>query len=465
MTLRRGALLVGAGLVTEMLYLSVALRLSWWQYGMRLNTWSEILGEGQASMWAVLAGLLVLMVAYACGWYAVSGWRADPRRSLVSGEGSVLGQRALSGSHLVWGGVLLFALTLFWLMPITSDLFAYLCQSYLLTDVGVSPLLRAPLDVMPDRLVQAYLTAYAGRASAYGPAWVVMSAPGTMGPFDVAAGLFYLKGMLVVAFLGCAWLLERILKIVRAEAALEGLYLFAWNPLVLLMAVGDGHNDIVMMAGVLLAFWLVLHERWSSALVALALSAWIKYVSAIFLAPLLLYTWRNLKREERWPVLGGGALAVAGISILVLLPTRVLESSTMGPWRWITGVVERLIHPSNWQGDRGALPAQALTVGALLFAAVSVVLLWRSDRQRGSRSSLEQYGAFRHMADVSFVMSLLLFAFGAARSQPWHVIWPASLAGLSGRRWAWPAIIGLSALMLGVQVWVEWGAPGWRLGS
>ena len=36
-------------------------------------------------------------------------------------------------------------------------------------------------------------------------------------------------------------------------AALEGLYFFAWNPLVLLMAVGDGHNDIVLVALVLLA--------------------------------------------------------------------------------------------------------------------------------------------------------------------------------------------------------------------
>jgi hypothetical protein len=65
--------------------------------------------------------------------------------------------------------------------------------------------------------------------------------------------------------------------------------------------------------------------------------------------------------------------------------------------------------------------------------------------------------------DTGFLVSLLVFLFGAARSQPWHLIWPASLAGLSTQRWAWPMVILLSALMLVTQIWVEWGTPGLTL--
>jgi hypothetical protein len=70
-------------------------------------------------------------------------------------------------------------------------------------------------------------------------------------------------------------------------------------------------------------------------------------------------------------------------------------------------------------------------------------------------------GFLQHLANASFLAALLAFVLGAARSQPWHLIWPVALAGLSDRRWAWPVSLGLSAAMLAAQVWVEWGAPGW----
>ena len=65
----------------------------------------------------------------------------------------------------------------------------------------------------------------------------------------------------------------------------------------------------------------------------------------------------------------------------------------------------------------------------------------------------------QQLLDASFTLSLLLFLLGAARSQPWHLIWPASLAGLSAKRWAWVSVAVLTAALLLSQVWVEWGTP------
>jgi hypothetical protein len=346
---------------------------------------------------------------------------------------------------VIWSFAGLFALTLFWLQPITSDLFSYLSRAHLSTDLGGNPLVDAPLD-FDDALVRAYPTFYATRPTVYGPAWLLISAPGTLGRHDVVTGLAFLKGVAVVAYLGCAWYLEQILRQLRPTAALEGLYLFAWNPLVLLMAVGDGHNDIVMMALVLLSLWLLLRERWLCSWGALTLSVWIKYVSVIFFPLFALYTWRRLGRERghrRWSPMAWLGLMAVTLSFLLFVPFGGLDQ--------VSGLVERVLWPANWREGAANLPALALGIGLALFAIAYAVLIWRF--MRGERS-------FQQLGNVCFSATVLAFLLGAARSQSWHLIWPAALAGVSERRWAWPLVVGLSVAMLAVQLWAEWAGAG-----
>ncbi len=426
--LQRGTLLVAAGLGSEAVYVILTRRLPWWRYGGSLTSWPQILGRESRAWSACLVGIGLLMAAYLGGWFVV-------RRGL--------GQRAV-----VWGFVLLFAATLFWLLPITSDLFSYLTRAYVLTDMGGNPFLDAPLN-WRDPLLLAYPTQYASYPSVYGPAWLMASAPGTLGPHDVAVGVFYLKGLATVSYASCAWFLERILRQVRPGMALEGLYLFAWNPLVLLLAVGDGHNDVVMMAAVLFALWLLLGERWALAFAALAFSVWIKYVSAVFAPLFALYVWRRFEGQPeraRWAALTQGGLVGLLVSALVFAPFWTTER--------MPGIAQRLLQPVNWRGGFGPLPALALMLGLGLFAAAWVFLAWQM--MRGS-------GSYQQLATACFSAVILAFLLGAMRSQPWHLIWPAALAGLSEQRWAWPAVVGLSAVMLVVQVWAEWGAPGLTL--
>jgi hypothetical protein len=491
---------MGAGLVSEAVYLAATVRLPWWRYGGALHSWCQLLGEGWASLGACLVGIGLLMIAYGVGWRVVHS--AD-------------GRTPERYRKVVWGFAAVFAATLFWLMPITSDLFTYLSQAHLLTDLGINPLLHAALDLngldpagvrTQDRLLLAYPTFYATSPSVYGPAWMLVSAPATLGPRDVTGGLSYLKGLAAAAYLGCAWLLERILRQVRPASALKALYLFAWNPLVLLMAVGDGHNDIVMMAAVLLAFWFLLRgsfdhlfgfaqglaqdTAWVLAFGVLTLSVWIKWISAMFVPLFVLHAcyvmiWQRPKREggrRPWIGLGGGGLAVVAISVLVFAPFAPLE--------WGPGLAERLLHPVNWRMDgtgptgmqwMGAIqpyvPAGAMSAGLLIFGVVYGILTCRLARTlraarwhglsatnlwsaAGCDPSIDSGQAFQQVMDVSFLLALLIFLLGAARSQPWHLRWPLALAGLSARWWAWPVVIGLSVVMLASQVWVAWGAPG-----
>lgn len=419
----RRVLLV-AGSLSAAIYLALAVRLPWWRYGEALRSWAELLGEDGATFSLCLGAAGILMALYAWGMRCLRAGDADRRT--------------------VWAFAIIFAAVLVWLLPITSDLFAYLSQAHMLTDLGANPLLQAPIEVS-DPFLRNYPTVYGARPTVYGPAWVLLSAVGTAGAHDVPTGLLYLKGLAAVAFLAGAWLIERILLEVRPEAALEGLYLFAWNPLVLLMAVGDGHNDMAMMALALLAIWLLLRERWPLAFGALALSVWIKYVSLILLPLFAIYAWQCVQRERRKAPLrplAAGWLAAAAVSVAVVAPLSPLEG--------LAGAVGRLLRPLNWVAGAGDWPASVLGVGLMLFSVAYLYLLVCFWRGRGS---------FQELVNSSFMALLLVFLLGAARSQPWHLLWPATLAGLSSSRKTQAVIVALSGLMLAVQVSVEWAVP------
>jgi alpha-1,6-mannosyltransferase len=426
MTLRRG--LVGAGLLSEVVYLAITIRLPWWRYGARLTSWSQILGRTWGTFALCLAGIGLLLAAYLWGWRVV--------------------QRGLASRRAVWAGAVVFALTLFWLLPITADLFLYLTKAHLLTDYGANPLRTAPVSVTHDPLLAAYDIGYEELPSAYGPAWVLLSAVGTLGKYDQAVGTFYLKALATASYLAGAWLLERILRQVRPQAALEGLYLFAWNPLVLLMAVGGGHNDMVMMALVLLAGWLLLREQWALAFGVMTLSVWIKYVSVILFPLFLIYAWRKTASQEkgRSHLLVQGGVSILGVSALVVGPLWYPDL--------YGAMVERLLRPANVPSALSTLSHEALLAGLGLFVLIYVAVLVRVGSRPGSVSGLMEAG---------FGLSLLAFILGAARSQPWHLIWATSLAGLAGKRWAWLVVIALGGLLLAGEVWVEWGMLGWTV--
>jgi hypothetical protein len=416
--------LLVAGFLSAAIYSVLAARLPWWRYGEALQRWAELLGSDGATCAICLGGVGILMALYVWGLRCVRAGGAD--------------------SRTVWVFAVLFALVLLWLLPITSDMFGYLSRAHMLTDLGANPMQQAPVEI-PDPFLRSYPTAYDMRPTVYGPAWVLLSAVGTLGTRDVPMGLLYLKGLAIVAYLGSAWLVERILLDLRPALAVEGLYLFAWNPLVLLMAIGDGHNDMVMMVLALLAIWLLVRKRWAPAFGVLALSVWIKYVSLILLPLFAIYTWRCLMREQRKAPLrplARGWLAAAAVTLVLVVPLSSLEG--------LAGTVTLLLHPLNWRVGAGNVPASALGVGLLLFSIAYVYLLVRF--WRGSSS-------FPELVDAGFLALLLAFLLGAARSQPWHLLWPATLAGLSGNRRAQAVIVGLSGVMLVVQVGVEWAVP------
>ena len=93
----------------------------------------------------------------------------------------------------------------------------------------------------------------------------------------------------VAAFVATGWLVWRGCKFFRLPNPERALYLFLWNPLLLLHFLSDGHNDLLMglctAAGIL---W-VIERGWLLAVPLLMAGMSIKHGSAIVLPFLLLY--------------------------------------------------------------------------------------------------------------------------------------------------------------------------------
>ncbi len=443
---RQVVYLIFCGLICEAIYLGLAFRVPWPVYGHQLRSWSALLGRGEAVLPVYLAAVACLFGAYAVGWQVLRKLVAAPR-------------------WVLWAGAIAFSATLFWVYPITCDLFDYLGSAHLLTDIGANPLLVSRSAFPNHAFFQAYATPYTNSPSAYGPLWNLLAAPATLGAHDGTFGLVWLKGLAVASFLACAWLVERIAAMAlppsppiperrSVQPAAAALYLFAWNPLVLGAAVGDGHNDLAMMALVLVSLWGLLRRRPVIALVALTLSAGVKYVSALLLPVWGLYVWRTTPAARRRPGLTTGiALSiVAAVAMMAPFWDRSL----------VPTLLERLLTPDTWTVAPERTARWLMGAGLVVLAGLCAAQVLRLNR-----ALQDDQTAPAALVETSFTLLLFTFLLGAARSQAWHLLWPLALAPLvvarSLRAATAAAVVSLgalSALMLASLGWVEWGRPG-----
>ena len=168
---------------------------------------------------------------------------------------------------------------------------------------GQNPLVVEPRDVIGPPLIG--YSAWPFYPSPYGPlwqgiAWAVTAITGER----LLAGVLGFKLVLI----GCHVLNTALIDRIAAGSGLArpgvAALVYGWNPFILYETAGNGHNDIVMLTGLLLALWLLLGRRRAALpLPAATLAVLAKYVAGLWL-PVLLLGWL-------WP---GSAVARGGTS-------------------------------------------------------------------------------------------------------------------------------------------------------
>ncbi len=342
-------------------------------------------------------------------------------------SGLVVTTRQVLLSSILLASPLLLAQPIF-----AGDVYAYVAGARV-SAIG-NPYVLTPSTLGSDAILSGVAPAWRGQPSAYGPLWNVVSAGlGKLTASDVA--LFTTFRLLALAgVLACTWLLSR-----HASPALAGLV--AFNPIVLVDAVADGHHDILVGLALLAAvLWL---RRPARSAFALAVATALKFVPVI-VAPVLVLSAPPGKRNATalWV-----SLATLGLLAACFLPFWVGGQTFDG----LRQQASLFSHPAFFpqflvfifaylSGSSVHPELVARSVGLLAFVVAYTGIVLAAWRQRLAPA-----------AAVALTLGAYIFL-GAPYVQTWYLLWLLPLLPLlpsrHALRWVMVATLGWGAMLL-----------------
>ncbi len=175
------------------------------------------------------------------------------------------------------------------LYPITAlDVALYVVRSRLWALYGGSPMTALPVNFPQDPYI-ALAGEYNKEPSPYGPVWeLIAQIPTRLGILNIASGIIAMKVISLISYIGMAVLIGWCSRQDAPNYEVTGLTamtFFALNPLVLMEAIGNGHNDMLMLALMTLGLVLWQRNQWAWATLALTLATLVK-ITGLILIPL-----------------------------------------------------------------------------------------------------------------------------------------------------------------------------------
>jgi hypothetical protein len=341
--------------------------------------------------------------------------------------------------------------------PITAiDLFVYLVDGRLWTRHSANPMVVPP-NAFPGDPFNHLAGQYVYTPAPYGPVWIVLAGlPSLLFGDELYHSVLALKALALLAYLGCAAAIGWILWRVDPETAATGTLFFAWNPLVVLDGVGNGHNDAVMMLPALVGLGLVMRGRELPGLAFLALAAAVKYSVAVLIPVVFLHHvrhWTSPLDRLRYALVAG--VFAVGVFLVCYAPFWAGPDTFAGLLKRndiVVGSVAALVNhfrrelapdvPQSWV-------AYLFTAGFVLLYGWLLVGVWR-----GRRGWLP----------TSFEV-LFAAMFAPVWFNSWFVIWPLAVAALlPDRRARWLIGVMSATVMFGAFFFYfgpVWNSGGW----
>ena len=138
------------------------------------------------------------------------------------------------------------------------------------------------------------------------------------------------KATSVLAYAVTGWIIWSASKRLPYVKPATALYLFLWNPLILMHNIANGHNDVLTGLFVVLAVYLAITKNYFWIVPALVVATLLKFAPVLLIPPALIFVIKN----RGWRVaalsclLGGGLFAV--ISFPYLRDWQLLKLEDMG---------------------------------------------------------------------------------------------------------------------------------------
>lgn len=366
----------------------------------------RISSDDPLARWRLLAGFVVLGVIYWLGWRVASRTRTRSAWVLVL------------GGALVSGAILLF------LYPFdAADVFDNIMHGRILGIHGGNPFDQVAADFGGDPFLP--YVAWRHTPSAYGPGWeLVAAATARLAGDGIVANVLAIKAVGGVFLAGCIAVVASLLRRAAPERALAGTLLLAWNPLVLVMVLGFGHNDIAMVFWILLGVWFLAHRRFTLSVLSLVIGVLFKFIPLLLLPAASLVALRELKG---WRVRLRFLIVTAlGAGLLILLAYLPFWHglATLGI-EHRRGLFTTSLPATMYALLEAPLGAEQAAGGISLGAAIATALfaLWQGVRAC-RRPSWQAY------VQAAFATLMFYLLFTCLWFHPWYAVWPLGLVPL-----------------------------------
>jgi hypothetical protein len=399
-------------------------------------------------------GLLTLFYAFWRVMKTVHTLSRDDPEGVKSLRPWVLGVGVLCGASLIG------------LYPITAlDVALYVVRARLWALYDASPMLALPAHYPQDPFI-GFSGEFDREPSPYGPLWeLIAQIPIQLGILDIASGVIAMKVISLISYVSMAVLIGWYGQQDSPRnkvSSLTAMTFFVLNPLVLLEAIGNGHNDMVMLALMTLGLILWQRDKWAWAAFALTLATLIK-ISGLILMPLFGMAVLAAAPNWRTRVLRGLGIA------LIFVVTAAVAYRITGPlpevftgaqhalfdrWGYTPAYAVRVITREIYQNEELLIQAIANTTH-FLFAMYFVYLLVRVAQRK---MTLVQAGFLAYFGQLLLGTTFRI----------WYPMWliPFAALGLNShtywRTFLFSIMAELSIIMY-LIVW-RWKLDSWEWG-
>jgi len=261
-------------------------------------------GYANDAAFRYIGSMAALFGVYAIGLYAVRASESGSRR-----------QRIVIGAIMVIGAMGACTALLAMYPVDAADIYDYILRGRMSALHDLNPLRDLPSRIAADPVYR--FAAWQRVPSAYGPAWeMIAHATSTIsGGWSLNGQVVAYKGVGIAGYALTGLFIALTLRRIAPERQLTGLAIFLWNPLVLYMTAGTGHNDAVMTACIAFALYCVTRRWFVMAILGAVIGVTVKFIPALLLPFIALAAWRTLgvRRGLRFTVITavlGGALLI-----------------------------------------------------------------------------------------------------------------------------------------------------------
>jgi hypothetical protein len=343
----------------------------------------------------------------------------------------------LSGRAVLMSIAALHAFVLLAPPLISTDVFSYQAYARMGASYGANPYLSGPHAIALDSVFPYIGAKWSYLPSVYGPAFTLLSY--LLAPLSIAASVGMYKTLAAVASLGIVALVWNGAR-ARGSDPTRAVALVGLNPLLVVYGVGGGHNDLLMLLVAVGGLYCLLTRREGLGGGLVIVAAGIKLTAGILLPYAIAAEGALRPRGRRrdlvlvaavgLALIVGVSLALWGTGMLKLFAT-VRQAQSEGA-NSIPGFI----------GVRLGLPTVGNIVGYVLAAVFVGLSGWLLRRVWRGLTDWIDGAAWATVAMLTAAGSLM----------PWYVAWALPLAALSRDRRLPKVVVGMTGVVLAVQL-------------